>query len=73
MRKVRRQAGRQVGRQDPSLLPSSRITASLRAGRAAEVKMMDDMTALLKKEQGDDEQQKEYCEAEFEKSAKGCT
>jgi len=32
------------------------------------VKMMDDMTALLKKEQGDDEQQQEYCEAEFEKS-----
>merc|ERR1719316_1707995 len=32
------------------------------------VKMMDDMTALLKKEQGDDEQQKEYCEAEFEES-----
>merc|ERR1719393_430613 len=26
------------------------------------------MTALLKKEQGDDEQQKEYCEAEFEES-----
>merc|ERR1719271_1964969 len=25
--------------------------------------MMDDMTALLKKEQGDDEQQQEYCEA----------
>jgi hypothetical protein len=32
------------------------------------VKMMDDMVALLGKEQKDDEAQKEYCEAEFEKS-----
>merc|ERR1719160_882467 len=30
--------------------------------------MMDDMVALLKKEQEDDETEKEYCEAEFEKS-----
>merc|ERR1719171_3422429 len=32
------------------------------------VKMMDDMVVLLGKEQKDDEAQKEYCEAEFEKS-----
>merc|ERR1719321_549294 len=32
------------------------------------IKMMDDMVALLGKEQDDDEQQKEYCEAEFEKA-----
>jgi len=31
-------------------------------------KMMDDMVTLLGKEQDDDEQQKEYCEGEFEKS-----
>merc|ERR1719359_2588828 len=32
------------------------------------VKMMDDMVTLLGKEQDDDQQQKEYCESEFEKS-----
>merc|ERR1719316_40218 len=32
------------------------------------IKMMDDMVVLLGKEQKDDEAQKEYCEAEFEKS-----
>ena len=37
------------------------------------IKMMDDMVVLLGKEQKDDEEQKAYCEAEFEKSAKGCT
>merc|ERR1719262_2035854 len=31
-------------------------------------KMMDDMVVLLGKEQDDDETEKEYCEAEFEKS-----
>merc|ERR1719353_519490 len=30
--------------------------------------MMDDMVVLLGKEQKDDEEQKAYCEAEFEKS-----
>merc|ERR1719487_1851930 len=32
------------------------------------IKMMDDMVVLLGKEQKDDEEQKAYCEAEFEKS-----
>merc|ERR1740130_528003 len=32
------------------------------------LKMMDDMVALLKTEQKDDEAKKEYCEAEFDKS-----
>merc|ERR1719191_1480909 len=32
------------------------------------IKMMDDMVVLLGKEQKDDEAEKEYCEAEFEKS-----
>merc|ERR1719487_767927 len=32
------------------------------------IKMMDDMVVLLGKEQKDDEAQKDYCEAEFEKS-----
>merc|ERR1719331_393894 len=32
------------------------------------LKMMDDMVVLLGKEQKDDEEQKAYCEAEFEKS-----
>jgi chromosome segregation ATPase len=32
------------------------------------VKMMDDMVVLLGKEQKDDDAQKDYCEAEFEKS-----
>merc|ERR1719389_1552761 len=33
------------------------------------VKMIDDMAALLGKEQGEDEKQKSWCEGEFEKSA----
>merc|ERR1719235_1075066 len=32
------------------------------------IKMMDDMVVLLGKEQKDDDEQKDYCEAEFEKS-----
>jgi chromosome segregation ATPase len=39
-----------------------------KAGFEKIVKMMDDMVALLGKEQKDDEAEKEYCEAEFEKS-----
>merc|ERR1719258_770172 len=32
------------------------------------IKMMDDMVVLLGKQQKDDEEQKAYCKAEFEKS-----
>merc|ERR1719454_210870 len=39
-----------------------------KAGFEKIVKMMDDFVAVLKKEQVDDDEQKEYCEAEFEKS-----
>jgi hypothetical protein len=30
--------------------------------------MIDDLVAVLKKEQGDDDEKKEWCEAEFDKS-----
>merc|ERR1719450_1807457 len=39
-----------------------------KAGFEKVIKMMDDFMALLKKEQVDDDEQKAYCEAEFEKS-----
>merc|ERR1719456_2188533 len=39
-----------------------------KAGFEKIIKMMDDFVGTLKKEQVDDDEQKEYCEAEFEKS-----
>merc|ERR1719421_951302 len=42
--------------------------AGKKAGFEKIIKMMDDFVATLKKEQVDDDEQKAYCEAEFEKS-----
>merc|ERR1719389_237101 len=39
-----------------------------KAGSEKIIKMMDDFVGTLKKEQVDDDEQKAYCEAEFEKS-----
>merc|ERR1712216_1086604 len=39
-----------------------------KAGFEKIIKMIDDMVVLLQEEQKDDEKQKEWCEAEFDKS-----
>jgi len=47
------------------------LEVALRGGKggfAQMTKMIDDLVGVLKKEQGDDEKKKEYCEAEFDKN-----
>jgi len=59
------QSGRRPGRS----LPLDFIALALKGkkvGFEKVIKMIDDMSALLKKEQVDDDQKKEYCEAEFD-------
>merc|ERR1719181_2197597 len=59
---------RVVGKKNAQLQLVELALKGKKVGFEKIVKMMDEMTALLKKEQEDDEQEKEYCEAEFEKS-----
>jgi len=57
-----------AGKESPELQLVQLALKGKKVGFEKIVKMMDDMVALLKKEQEDDETEKEYCEAEFEKS-----
>jgi septal ring factor EnvC (AmiA/AmiB activator) len=57
-----------AGKESPQLQLVQLALKGKKVGFEKIVKMMDDMVALLKKEQEDDETEKEYCEAEFEKS-----
>merc|ERR1719409_1430834 len=59
-------AGRSMGRRDARLDLLEMALRGKQMGFEKVVKLIDDMLAILKREQGDDDAKKEYCEAEFD-------